>query len=456
MLKQISEMKMGKRISYVQGIIALTVSFFLYNGFLLTEDATWEKLYLLITVIALISIGSSFFINKKEFTYNTARIFSGILFVFSGFVKAVDPLGSKYKFIDYFDAWGMDFLNPTALSFGIILSVLELAVGLALLFKILPKLNSWLALLFMLVFTPLTFYLAMQQNISGKELVHDCGCFGDALILTNWQTFVKNLFILIPVIFIFFNKNKVVDFFSLKQRRIILSVFVVLPIIISFYALQHLPPIDFRPYKVGTELWCEKCSDIQKIDVQTYQYADFVNLKTGEHKEFDIVNNYPDYTIWEYNPGKEIRIVTVVPEKSVDDTLNVGGNVFIVNHMLFRKGADDYTCKIITDTNYVFLFIAYNLIETNMLQIDSVNEIYNWACDKKYAFYGVTSSLNEEVELFYEKGGSKFEFLDGDDIPLKTIVRANPGLVLLKNGVIINKWHSNDIPSVNEFEKMCK
>src|SRR5690606_24212906 len=157
-------------------------------------------LWLLLVLIACASLGFAFLFVKKSYPVHIARIFSGILFVFSGFVKAVDPLGSKYKFIDYFHAWGLDFLDPTALTFGLILCTNEVVVGLMLLWNLFPRISSLLALIFMIGFTPITLYLAVQENITGAELVHDCGCFGDALVLTNWQTFVKNIFILIPVV----------------------------------------------------------------------------------------------------------------------------------------------------------------------------------------------------------------------------------------------------------------
>src|SRR5690554_4335036 len=152
-------MDIKKRIFHVFGLIGVFVSLLLFKSFSNFEDATWEKLWVFILMILLCSVGLALIFNTKKYVLHSARIFSGILFIFSGFVKAVDPLGSKYKFIDYFAAWGLDFLEPTALTFGIILSTIELVVGLMLLFKIFPKISSLLALLFMIGFTPVTLYL---------------------------------------------------------------------------------------------------------------------------------------------------------------------------------------------------------------------------------------------------------------------------------------------------------
>lgn len=444
-----------RRICFFAGLIAMFFSLSLFANFGTFEDASWTKLWILVAMIFSASVGLALVFNPEQIWLNVCRYFSGILFVFSGFVKADDPLGSKYKFIDYFEAWGIDdIFAPAALTFGIILSTVELLVGLALLFKLFPKWSSLGALIFMIVFTPITLYLAMQQNISGKELVHDCGCFGDALVLTNWQTFVKNLVILIPVVITFIFHKKFTDLISDKKSIVILSVLTVIIVEISIHALRHLPPIDFRPYKVGVTLVGEKCSDIELAsNVKTYQYADFKNIQTGEHKEFDIVNNYPDYTIWEYNPDVPIRIVEEKLDVPQNDSLQ---NTYIVESMMFMSGSEDATCDIITDKSYVLMAIHYDLNQSNPKNQADVNAVYEWAQSKGYAFYGATSSLDDVIEKYGNETGATYPFVSADDILLKTIVRSNPGLVLMKEGKIIDKWHHNDIPTIEELEKMCK
>ena len=394
--------------------------------------------------------------NPEQILLNLCRYFAGILFVFSGFVKADDPLGSKYKFIDYFEAWGIDdIFAPAALTFGIILSTIELLVGLALLLKLFPKWSSLGALIFMVVFIPITLYLALQQNISGKELVHDCGCFGDALVLTNWQTFVKNLVIVVPVLVTFMFSNRFTDLISNSKSCVILSVLTVAIVGLSIHALRHLPPIDFRPYKIGVTLQGEKCGDVvRNNNVKTYQYADFKNLQTGEHKEFDIVNNYPDYTIWEYNPDVPVRVVEEKIETPKTDT--AVSNTYVVDNYMFSKDGEDVTCDIITDSSYVLLAIHYDINQSNPKHQADINAAYDWAKSKGFAFYGATSSLDDVIEKYGAETGAAYPFVSADDILLKTVVRSNPGLVLLKNGLIVNKWHHNDIPTVAEFESMCK
>lgn len=444
-----------RRILFFVGLIAMFVSLTVFANFSSFEDASWTKLWVLVGMISCASLGLALVFNPEQILLNLCRYFSGILFVFSGFVKADDPLGSKYKFIDYFEAWGIDdIFAPTALTFGIILSTIELLVGLALLFKLFPKWSSLGALIFMVVFTPITLYLALQQNISGKELVHDCGCFGDALVLTNWQTFVKNLVILVPVVITFVFHKRFTDLISNKKSIAILSVLTVVILGISVYALRHLPPVDFRPYKIGVTLKGEKCGDVvRNNNVKIYQYADFKNVQTGEHKEFDIVNNYPDYTIWEYNPDVPVRTVEEKLDVPQDSSML---NTYVVDNYMFSKDGEDVTCNLITDTSYVLLAVHYDINQSNPKHQGDINALYDWATSKGYAFYGATSSLDDVIEEYGKLTGTAYPFVSADDILLKTVVRSNPGLVLMKNGLILDKWHHNDIPTVEEIEKMCR
>ena len=187
--------------------------------------------------------------------------------------------------------------------------------------------------------------------------------------------------------------------------------------------------------------------------MNTYQYADFKNLQTGEHQEFDIVNNYPDYTIWEYNPDVPIRIVEEKLDVPQNDSLQ---NTYIVDNMMFMTGSDDATCDIITDTSYVFMAIHYDLLQSNPKNQSKVNAVYEFAQKQGYAFYGATSSLEDVIAKYSEDYGATYPFVSADDILLKTIVRSNPGLVLMKNGKIIDKWHHNDIPTIEDLQKICK
>ncbi|MDR1761616.1 MAG: DoxX family protein [Bacteroidales bacterium] len=449
-------MKQLQTKNYVQfgiGLVLIFASLTAVSFFGAFEDATWKKLWVLLGTIVAASIGLTLIFEQKNYAISISRFFSGILFIFSGFVKAVDPLGSKYKFIDYFEAWNMDFLAPAALTLGIIMSTAELLVGLCLLFKIYPKLSSLGALIFMLGFTPVTLYLAFQQNLTGKELVHDCGCFGDALVLTNWQTFVKNMIILVPVVYLFWYRKKIQPSLTPVFSLLTTIVFILGIIGLSVYALLHLPPIDFRPYKIGTQLLCEQCEE-QAIarDTKTLQYAEFVNNQTHERKEFEITENYPDWEIWEIDTDKPIREEKI--QLKNEEKPQFANPVFEIPPFFAAKDGNDYTCDIIKDTSYVFLLVQYDVKTSKTRNAPAINTLYEWAQNNNFAFYALTASLDEDIETFRSKTQAQYEFFSADDIALKTIVRANPGLVLLKNGVVIANWNGNDIPPINEFEKL--
>lgn len=451
-------MKPLHKKNYIQlgvGLLLIIAALVMISFFENFDDNSWAKLWVFLSTIMGAAVGLTLILEQRAYAISISRFFTGILFVFSGFVKVVDPLGSKYKFIDYFEAWNIEFLAPAALTLGIIMSAAELLIGLCLVFKIYPKLSSLGALIFMIGFTPVTLYLAVIQDVSGKELVHDCGCFGDALVLTNWQTFIKNIFILVPVVLMFWCRKKIQP--SLTPIFSMISVILLTLSIggFSIYALRNLPPIDFRPYKIGTQLICEQCEE-QAIarNVKTYQYAQFTNLQTGERKEFEITENYPDFEVWEFDTEAEIREERVRLENAeISKSTNP---TFELPPMFIYSGGNDYTCDIIKDNSYVFLLIQYDINASKTSNTAAINALFDWTQTNNFAFYSITASIDDDVEAFRTKTNAQYEFLNADDIALKTIVRANPGLVLLKNGVVINKWHGKNIPAISEFEKITQ
>jgi uncharacterized membrane protein YphA (DoxX/SURF4 family) len=179
---------------------------------------------------------------------NFSRIIIAPVFVFSGFVKAIDPLGSAYKFSDYFEAFGLDFLMPTALVLAILLSTAELVIGLNLIMGVVMRTTSWALFIFMSFFTLLTLIIALTNPVT------DCGCFGDALILTNWQTFWKNILFMIPTLFIFYGRKRFRPVASMAGEWSIVLVFIITGVSLSIYTYRNLPVFDFRPYKVATHI----------------------------------------------------------------------------------------------------------------------------------------------------------------------------------------------------------
>lgn len=361
---------------------------------------------------------------------NFSRLLVGAVFIFSGFVKGIDPLGSTYKFMDYFDAFGMGFLDGIALPLAIILSTAEFIIGIALFLKIRMKEISWAVLVFMIFFTGLTLYIAITNPVT------DCGCFGDALIMTNWQTFFKNVVLILLVIFIFKQRNKFVNGLKPVTEWTVFGLFIVFSVGLSLYCYNNLPLLDFRPYRVGTHI-----PDKMKIPEGAPQpeYKTILKYqKNGEVKEFDI-NNLPDST-WTWVETENILVeegyVPPIHDFTMDP-LDGGGNI-----------AD----RVLEDEGYSFLLIAYNLEDYRYENQDKINELASFSNNNGHRFIGLTSSSAQEIEQYREETGGFFDFYHTDEITLKTIVRSNPGLVLLRGGTILGKWHHTDIPTVDEMD----
>ncbi len=364
-----------------------------------------------------------------------ARIIVGIIFIFSGFVKGIDPLGSAYKFKDYFNAMGMEWMAWSAFSLGVLLAFAEFIIGVSLLFNLKIRLFSWLALFFMVFFTGLTLWIAIANPVT------DCGCFGDALVISNWETFYKNLVLIILTIIIFRERKTFKPLLSPKLNLGMGLLIVAVYVGSVYYSYNHLPIIDFRPYHVGVNI-PESMSIPEDAPREVYENTFYYkNKKTGEVKEFT-EKNYPwkDTVNWAFE-SNESKLVQKGYEPPIHDFI-----------METREG-DNVADFFLHEENYVFILVAYDLSQTNRDAMDKVNELAHWANDNGMPFIGLTSSLFDESDKFIEETGAPFEFFNCDEITLKTIIRSNPGLLVIKDGVIKGKWHYNDIPTPEKFSK---
>jgi uncharacterized membrane protein YphA (DoxX/SURF4 family) len=355
-----------------------------------------------------------------------SRILVGIVFVFSGFVKAVDPLGSNYKFVDYFSAFGTDWMYGLAFPLAIVLSSFEFIVGISLIFNARIRQGAWGALIFMAFFTPLTFYLALTNPVK------DCGCFGDALILDNWETFYKNIILFGFTLFLFLKRKNFVTRFNGYAEWLVAAVFAAVIIGTSIYSYNHLPIIDFRPYKVGTHIPTGMSTpddaplDVYKI-VSVYE-------KDGVEKEF-IDPEYPDST-WNW--------------VSTDSELvKKGYEAPIHDFMIEDEDGYDITSEILSNPGFTFMLIAYDLNKSNIDAQQKINELSGYCMANGHDFICLTASGN--TNEFKANTEAYYDFYNMDEITLKTIIRANPGLVLIKEGTILGKLHFNDIPELDEF-----
>lgn len=373
------------------------------------------------------------FTKSKRVILIIARIVLCAVFLFSGFTKCVDPLGSAYKFTDYFEAFHLQFLEPLSLFFSFAQATAEFWLGAAVLIGFKVKIATLLLWIFMLLMTPLTLYLAIANPIA------DCGCFGDAWILTNWETFFKNIVLLTAASYLFYYRRHLVSLFS-RHTQYVVSLYVFLfALTVSALSYHYLPMFDFRPYAIGTDIVAGM--EIPEGAPSDVYENTLIYEKDGVRKHFTL-DNYPadDDSTWTFvsNESKLIQKGYTPP---------------IHDFILTSMEGEDMTETILADTSYTFLLIAPQLENASDEFADQINEIYDYSLHYNYHFYGVTSSVPAVIEEWNANTGGDYPFLLADEITLKTIIRSNPGLVLLKEGVIINKWPHTFLPDIRMLDR---
>lgn len=365
---------------------------------------------------------------------NLCRIIVGIVFIYSGFVKGIDPLGSDYKFTDYFNAFGMGWMNVTTLFFSFSLSLVEFLIGIALLFNLWVSRMAWGSLLFMAFFTPLTLVLALTNPVS------DCGCFGDAMILTNWQTFWKNIILLLLAIMIFMYRKECKSSLPLVGQFSFLALAGAGMLCLSVYCYRHLPVLDFRPYAVGKNI-TEGMRLPEGAEPDQYEVTlKYKNKQTGEVQSFT-EENYPwqDTLNWEYESSSE-RLVKKGYITPIHD--------LVIEHPTLGN----ITEEILEDDNHTILAIAYNLTQSDVQYQPAINRLAEYAQEKGIRFYGLTSSSERDIETYKKRYHVPYEFCTADEIQLKTMIRSNPGVIILREGTILDKWAGKDVPDVKELQ----
>ena len=358
-----------------------------------------------------------------------ARIIVGLTFIFSGFVKAIDPLGSAYKFHDYFQAFDLGFLKFLSLPLAFLLCTAEFIAGFAVLSGIRQKTGIWVVILLMALFTPLTFILALTNPVS------DCGCFGDAIHLTNWQTFWKNIIIVSFAIAVSANRKRIKNVFKSSVEWIIISVVILLFALFSFYNIRYLPVIDFLPYKTGVKI-ADKMIMPEGVAADEY-HTTFIYEKDGIQKEFELSNYPANDTTWHF-----------VDQKSV--LVKKGYQPPIHDFVITSATGDELTQKILSDQGYSILMVTKKLAETGEERLSDGFEFGRFCIVNGIGFYILTSSGSEEVKS-YDNG---LQFCSADETTLKTMVRSNPGYLLLRDGTIVGKWSWANLPDKEWFEKL--
>ena len=358
---------------------------------------------------------------------NFCRFLLAIVFVFSGFIKANDPFGTVYKLQDYLEAWNLTGFFPeiSLLFASILLGVFEFALGIYLLFGIRRRFTPFLVLVVMSLLTPLTLWLALTNPID------DCGCFGDAIILTNWETFGKNVILLIAAISIFKQSKYIFKVVTEKVDWLVALYSFVFIIFYSIFCIKSLPVFDILPYHIGADI--RKGMEIPEGEKSTVYETKFIYAKDGAEKEFTI-DNIPTDSTWSFVDSK-----TIVKEKGYEPPIHD----FYISSQTDGKDLTDW---VLDGGEYTFLLVSPALSKADDSGMDLINEVYDYALEHGYRFLCVTASSDEDIAAWQESTGAEYPFALMDEITLKTMIRSNPGLMLLKNGVVINKWSVMNLP----------
>lgn len=369
-------------------------------------------------------------VNIQKICVNACRILLAVTFIFSGFVKANDPFGMVYKLNDYFAAMGNIVLPELiVLTLAIGLAFIEFTLGIYLFFGINRRNTSTYTVMFMLFMTILTIYIYLFNPVS------DCGCFGDVIILSNGVTLLKNIVLLSAAMFVKRYSKMQTEFLPDSLKWLVSSATMIGILIFAALCVMKLPFIDFRPFKIGTDLRAnyESYSNANNFEVK------IVYEKDGKTIELDIDDDDPDST-WNYVETKR----TIKNEKELATS-----NFFFYD----SETEDDITENILYDDNIVILLVIPNLMNADESHVDRINELYELAQDEEsISMYCLTSSADEKAQVYWnDHTGAEYKYYIGEERLLKTIIRGNPGLVILQGGVIKGKWSNYNLPNKEEL-----
>lgn len=372
---------------------------------------------------------------RRESVYfrNFLRLSAGAIFIFSGAVKAIDPTGTIYKFQDYFGAMNLATLIPAATFFTLFFNTLEFALGVSLVANWKTKYTTWVLLAFMLLFTPLTFWLAKTNAVP------DCGCFGDALKLNNWTTFYKNLVLLAMAVYLVADRHRFSNCLSARRQWAGAGCAIAFALAFQSYTLLHLPVLDFRPWKIGSYIPAKMEDVPPKVD-----YI-FIYRRTSDgvicNFNMDQVSGLSDQD-YEYVDRKERIIRPGIPAAIQDFSA--------VDKTGFDNGLD-----LVMNPQFQFLVLSPNLSEADP---DLMKKVVAFARESLAAqtYIAFITMRTPATDALVHRYGMTMPVYYGDEIALKIPVRANPGILLLKDGYVLDKWNARQLPAFSEVRKHFK
>ena len=355
---------------------------------------------------------------------NVLRFALALVFAFSGFVKAADPMGTVHKLTEYADLFGWTLHPALLLVAAWALIAIEYVMGVALFFGLYRRFYLGLMIAFLSVMTPLTLVLALTNPIS------DCGCFGDALVLTHWQTLGKNVALLVMAIAVLIWHKRLWRVISARTQWLVFVYAMLSVVLFMQNNLRHLPAWDFRPYAIGTNI-IDGMTVPEEAPQDEYETL-FVLEREGELRTFTF-DDYPDDSTWNL-VRRESRLVRKGYTPPIED------------FYLSTLDGEDVTWDVLEQPGYTFFLVARNLKRTNEGMLDVINDLYDYAKVHNYAFYMLTSSNADVIDVWNEHTGASYPYLNADETLLKTMIRANTGLMVLKDATIIGKWSAQDLP----------
>lgn len=351
-----------------------------------------------------------------------SRIIVGVLFIISGLIKLNDPMGFSFKLEEYFSPGVLDlpFLTPLALAISIFVVIVEVILGILLLIGFKPKYTVWSLLLMIVFFTFLTFYSAYFNKVT------DCGCFGDAIKLTPWESFTKDVILLVFILILFFGRKYIVPLFSSKANWVIGGVSLLACALFANHVLAHLPSVDFRPYKIGANIQ-EGMSVPENAPKPVYEYAWRFKVD-GEEKIYVTEGDYPTVD------GEFIDVETTQIQAGYEPP---------IHDFTIEQGGQDYAAELLEEDKLVMV-IAYDMAKSNLEAFEGVAEVTAKAKQNGYKVIGMSASSSDMAQKIINTYGLDFEFYFTDETTLKTIVRSNPAILVLSKGTIQQKVHYND------------
>lgn len=371
----------------------------------------------------------------KAVALYVARTVVGLTFILSGFVKAIDPLGTQYKIQDYLAAIPPSLSLPDMLTLlmSVSLSMVEFTLGAFMLTAISRRVTARLTLLFMVVMTAVTVWIYIADPVK------DCGCFGDALTLTNLETLLKNIVLLALAVLVAWRPTHIGRLMSRSNQMLLGQMLMVTPVALSFWCLYDLPLIDFRPYHIGADI--KAGMEIPEGAEQPVFDTKFIMEKDGERREFTL-DNYPDST-WTFVDSKTVTVKEGYVPPIHDFSITAADGEDITDMVLGREG-------------YTFLLISPDLDKADDQNFGDIDQIYEFCQDNSIPFYCLTASTEKSQQHWQNITGAEYPFCMTDATTLKTMIRSNPGLMLLEKGIVRGKWSHNRLPETTELETMLK